>query len=189
MTHGHFWLVGNWIDGWVPAVKTALLWLAALAGLRLGSRRVLAPLSAFDVLTLAALGSVVGRTATAHDTSFVEGVAALIGLLGIHRAVVFLRRHRGLARVLGHRPRVLVAHGRVDHRALRRCGLTADELADLLRERGVADPGGVRYLVYEAKGQFTIVADEPTPAAEPTLTPIRVPADRRLRSRSDVILD
>jgi uncharacterized membrane protein YcaP (DUF421 family) len=55
--------------------------------------------------------------------------------------------------------RVLVDHGRLDRRQLRRCGLTDDDLYAHLRERGVFDLAGLRYVMYEAKGGLTVVPE------------------------------
>jgi hypothetical protein len=55
--------------GWV-AVKAVLLFAVAVIGLRLGERRTLAQLSAFDFAVAVAIGAIIGRGATASDTSF-----------------------------------------------------------------------------------------------------------------------
>lgn len=58
--------------------------------------------------------------------------------------------------------RVPVAHGRVRRRQVPVCGLTEHDLAAQLRQRGVLDLAGVRYVLYEAKGALTVVrADAP----------------------------
>jgi hypothetical protein len=52
--------------GWV-AVKAVLLFAVAVIGLRLGERRTLAQLSAFDFAVAVAVGAIIGRGAT-HRT-------------------------------------------------------------------------------------------------------------------------
>jgi hypothetical protein len=63
--------------GWV-AVKAVLLFAVAVIGLRLGERRTLAQLSAFDFAVAVAVGAIIGRGATAADTSFATSAVALI---------------------------------------------------------------------------------------------------------------
>lgn len=142
--------------GWV-AVKAAALFVVAVLGLRLGERRTLAQLGAFDFAVAVAIGSIIGRTATAASTSFVTGATALVTLLAAHRVVAFARRHGRVAWVVDHPPRVLMAQGRLLHRELARAGLTPADVHALLRQRGVADPAQVGYLLYETKGNVTVI--------------------------------
>jgi len=83
--------------GWV-SLKAALLFTLAVIGLRLGERRTLAQLSAFDFAVAVALGAIIGRGATAVDTSFATSAVAMVTLLVAHRVVAILRRH---SRVVG----------------------------------------------------------------------------------------
>src|SRR5580698_11489046 len=152
--------------GWV-AVKAVLLFTVAVIGLRLGERRTLAQLSAFDFAVAVAIGAIIGRGATAADTSFATSAVALVTLLVAHRAVAIGRRHSRVVRLIDHPPRVLVARGELQGKELARAGLTAADVYALLREKGVSDLGQVGYLLYEARGAVTVSsADrEPSPLA------------------------
>src|ERR1700685_2945498 len=132
--------------GWV-AVKAVLLFALAVIGLRVAERRTLAQLSAFDFAVAVAIGAIIGRGATASDTSFVTSAVALVTLLVAHRVVGIGRRHRRGVR--------LVARGELQVRELARAGLTAEDVYALLRERGVGDLGEVGYLLYETRGAVT----------------------------------
>ena len=150
--------------GWV-AVKAVLLFAVAVVGLRLGERRTLAQLSAFDFAVAVAVGSIIGRGATASDTSFASSAVALVTFLVAHRVVAILRRHSRIVRLIDHPPRVLVAGGELQAAELARAGLTAADVYALLREKGVGDLGQVGYLLYEARGAVTLVGagSEPGP--------------------------
>ena len=97
--------------GWV-VVKAALLFAVAVIGLRLGERRTLAQLGAFDFAVAVAIGAIIGRTVTT-STSFATGAVALVTLLVVHRVVALARRHSRIARLIDHPPRVLVAQGKI----------------------------------------------------------------------------
>ena len=79
---------------WV-AVKAVLMFAVTIVGLRLGERRTLAHLGAFDFAVAVAIGAIIGRTVTASSASFATGAVALVTLLGAHRLVAFARRHDG----------------------------------------------------------------------------------------------
>src|SRR6516164_8795268 len=84
--------------GWV-AVKTVAIFAVAVIGLRLGERRTLAQLGAFDFAVAVAVGAIIGRTVTT-PASFATGAVALVALLGAHRLVAFARRHSRIARLI-----------------------------------------------------------------------------------------
>jgi uncharacterized membrane protein YcaP (DUF421 family) len=153
--------------GWV-AVKAVLLFAVAVIGLRLGERRTLAQLSAFDFAVAVAIGAIIGRGATASDTSFASSAVALLTVLAAHRLVAVLRRHRGLVRFIDHPPRVLAAGGELHGGELARAGLTDADVYALLREHGVDDLGEVGYLLYEPRGSVTVIGAgrEPGPLVQ-----------------------
>jgi uncharacterized membrane protein YcaP (DUF421 family) len=150
--------------GWV-AVKAVLLFAVAVIGLRVGERRTIAQLGAFDFAVAVAIGSIIGRTATAAETSFAIGAVALVTLLAVHRIVAFTRRHSRIARAIDHPPRVLVASGEIQHRELASTGLTAADVYMLLRQNGIDDLSQVKYLLYEPRGSTTLIraGEEPGP--------------------------
>jgi len=148
--------------GWV-AVKAVLLFAVAVVGLRLGERRTLAQLSAFDFAVAVAIGAIIGRGATASDTSF----ATLGGRAGHPPGRASRRRDRPPAQP-GRppdrpSPRVLVARGELQARELARAGLTDADVYALLREHGVGDLGQVGYLLYETRGAVTVIGTDREP--------------------------
>src|SRR5258708_24914618 len=121
--------------GWV-AVKAVLLFAVAVIGLRLGERRTLAQLSAFDFAVAVAIGAIIGRGATAAGTPFATSAVALVTFLVAHRVVAILRRHSRIVRLIDHPPRVLVARGELQAGALARAGPTAAGGYAMLRGTG-----------------------------------------------------
>jgi uncharacterized membrane protein YcaP (DUF421 family) len=157
--------------GWV-AVKAVLLFAVAVIGLRLGERRTLAQLGAFDFAVAVAIGSIIGRTVTASNTSLLTGAVALVALLVVHRLVALARRHSRVARAIDHPPRVLVAQGEIQRPELARAGLTIADVHALVRSHGVDDLGQVGYLLYETRGATTLVGSgvQPGPLTRDALS-------------------
>ena len=92
------WLTGDWSSAGAAAGKAALLFALAAIGFRINPRRTLSEYSPFDFAALLGTGAIIGRTATAKDTSFAVGAAALIALLAIHNIVSRLRFARWFSR-------------------------------------------------------------------------------------------
>ena len=149
------WLTGGSL-GFVAA-KAALMYVTALIALRLGERRTLAQWTIIDFATAVAMGAIIGRTAIASSQSYATGAVALVTLVVVHRAASLLRFNPVLGKLADHRVRVLVDDGQVRERELRRCGLTDNDLFAQLRQRGVFSLDQVRYVLYEAKGDITVV--------------------------------
>jgi uncharacterized membrane protein YcaP (DUF421 family) len=143
------------------AVKAALMYGTALLGLRVAHRRTLAQWTAIDFAAAVAVGAIVGRTAIARDQSYLEGAVALATILLAHALATYARFRRWPGKLVDHRVRVLVEHGRVRPDQLRICGVTRHDLVAQLRQRGVFDLSTVRYVLYEAKGDLTVVQDGP----------------------------
>jgi len=153
---------------WV-AVKALLLYLTAIAGFRLGERRTLAEMSAFDFVAAVAVGAIVGRVPNSNNTSYIEGVATLVTILVAHRIICRLRYSPGASALVDHSPRVLVRNGRVLPKELRRSGLTRDDLYGILRQHGVTDVQDVHMVVFEQRGKVSVLRRAPDQTTEPEL--------------------
>jgi uncharacterized membrane protein YcaP (DUF421 family) len=153
------WLIGNHAALWQAAVKAALMYATALGALRLGERRTLAQWTIIDFATAVAMGAIIGRTAIAQQ-GYAPGAIALCTLVAVHRVVSVLRFRPWLGKVVDHRVRILVAHGRLRRDQMRKCGVTDNDLFTQLRQRGVFTLEGVRYVLYESKGSITVVPED-----------------------------
>ncbi|HET7530971.1 MAG TPA: YetF domain-containing protein [Mycobacteriales bacterium] len=152
------WLTGDWGQLGVVAGKAVLIYLTAMVALRLGERRTLAEWTIIDFATAVAMGAIIGRTAIASRQSWVTGAVAVAVLVAIHRVVSILRMTKA-SKLIDHRVRVLVERGEIRHRELRRCGITENDLYAHLRQQGVFDVRGLRYVLYETTGTLTVVQE------------------------------
>ena len=139
------------------ALKALLLYVTAVVGFRVASRRTLAEMSPFDFVAAVAVGAIVGRVPNAPDTSYLAGATTLVTVLTAHGLVVRLRQFPSFAALIDRRPALLVAHGKVLEDELRRCGLTRSDLYGALRRQGVEDLDEARYVVLEPRGQISVV--------------------------------
>lgn len=150
-------LIGDPPGALDAAIKTSALFLTAAILFRFMERRTLAEFAPFDWIAAVAAGAIVGRAATASDTSWLSATVALICLLGTHAVLARLRFIPGVRRFIDPPLKVLIRNGRVDRRNLRRCGLTGADLEAVLRQHGHESPDGIRLAVFEAKGVISIL--------------------------------
>jgi len=106
---------------------------------------------------------------------------ALVTILAAHTVLTLARFAPGVAFLTDHRVRILVDCGQLRRSQLRISGLTVDDLTAQLREKGVGSLDELPYVLYEAKGQLTIVRESAGPRADSDLvaTAVRSSAPRR----------
>jgi uncharacterized membrane protein YcaP (DUF421 family) len=156
-------ILGDPGDVLVVAAKAVLLYATAVVGFRLAARRTLAEMNAFDFVAAVAVGAIVGRVPNADGTGYLEGLATLAAVLASHAVLTRLRRIPAVSVLTDHTPRLLVVHGQVQERQLRRSGLTRRDLEGLLRQHGYHDLDQVRYVVFESRGQVSVVPESSAP--------------------------
>lgn len=139
------------------AIKTSALFLTAAILFRFMERRTLAEFAPFDWIAAVAAGAIVGRAATASDTSWLNATAALIFLLGTHAVLARLRFIPWIRRFIDPPLKVLIRNGQVDRRNLRRCGLTSADLEAVLRQHGHESADRIHLAIFEAKGAISIL--------------------------------
>ncbi|WP_199430529.1 DUF421 domain-containing protein [Qaidamihabitans albus] len=157
------WLIADLPATAAVAGKIALLYVAALVGLRVTVRRAAGQPTVYDAVAMVTVGAIIGRTATASGTAFVQGLVALAVLLVCHEIVSRLRLHGKVRRLTDHPVHVLVDNGEVDHRHLKTCQLTEADLHASLRTRGITSLSEVRYVLYESQGGISVVRDGERP--------------------------
>ncbi len=153
------WLVGQADALAGVAGKALLMYCTAVVGLRIAHRRTLSQWTAIDFAAAVAIGAVMGRTAVAEGQSFLVGAVALVTLLAAHALITLARGNRWIAKAVDHRVRVLVDHGQLRRDQLRLCGLTQNDVLAKLRELGIRELGDLRYVLYETKGELTVVRE------------------------------
>ena len=142
-------------------IATVAIYLVLVGLLRLLGQRALAAMSLGDLACLLAVGAVVGRTALLAVPSLAGGIVALVTLFAMQRLVRLLRRGRRARALLDRPPVLLVLDGRRDAAALRRTGVTADDLRQRLRLAGISRWDQVGRVVLERTGELSVVRRDP----------------------------
>jgi uncharacterized membrane protein YcaP (DUF421 family) len=140
------------------ALRTALVYLAILIGLRVAGKREIGQMTVFDLVVLLLIANAVQNAMVGPDTSLLGGVLAAIVLLVMNALVAQLRlRSPRLRRFVEGTPTLLVLHGEVIPEHLRREGLDPETLETALREHGVSEVGEVEMAVLEIDGSISVV--------------------------------
>lgn len=151
------------------ALRTSIVYVALLVGLRLTGTRQLGQMSTFDLVLLLIIANAVQNAMVGPDTSLAGGLVAAGVLIGWHRVVDWLRlRSRGFAKVLAGEGIMLIHNGRILEAHCHRAGVTREELDQALREHGVSSVQDVMLAVLEPDGAVSVIRkDEIAPGTRP----------------------
>jgi len=157
-------------DLFVPGVSLAekivrpiLVYLFLIVILRVGGRRELAQMNAFDLVVLLMLANAVQNAIIGDDNSLVGGMvggATLVLLnLGINW---YLYRHPSLERRVEGEPTLLVKDGRLLHDNLRHELITKEELLSVIHRQGVDRFEACAEVILETSGTISVLERQPS---------------------------
>lgn len=146
------------VSVWDIVLRTAVVYLVVLVGLRLAGKREIGQMTVFDLVVLLLIANAVQNAMVGPDTSLAGGILAALVLLLLNASVARLRlRWPTMRRLVEGAPTLLVLRGQVLADNLRREGLDQETLEAALREHGVADLSAVDMAVLEIDGTISVV--------------------------------
>lgn len=150
------------------AIRSAIVYLAALFFVRMASLRLLAKASAFDVIVAIMLGSIFSR-AINGSAPLIPSLAAGAVLLILQRILAFIAVHtRWMGAIVKGPPVMLIRDGKIQKRRLREADLSYEDLREALRLAiNDEDPSKVRRAYIERNGKVSVI---PFPAEPKVVT-------------------
>ena len=143
---------------WAFVVRSVVVYLSLLIGLRLFGKRELGQMTPFDLIVILLVANALQNAMVGLDTSVSGGLIAAATLLVINSAVARIRRRYPFVRRLAEGAPVLLVHGgRVLEDQLEREGVDRAELEQAAREHGLASLDTVDQAVLEVDGTVSII--------------------------------
>ena len=143
------------------AVRTGIVYLTLLVGIRLTGKRQVGQLTPFDLLLLLLLANSVQNAMVGPDTSVLGGLAAAATLFILNAMVAaVVRRSSGAAHLVEGTPTLLIRSGEVLDANCSREGISREDLLRALREHGVDDVGAVRSAILEVDGSVSVLRED-----------------------------
>ncbi len=139
-------------------VRTLVVYLALLVGLRLAGKRELGQMTPFDLAVLLVISNAVQNAMVGPDVSLTGGLVAATTLVLANRVVTWLgvRSPRVRAELVGS-PTLLVHEGKLLPEHLRHEQVTEDDVLQALREHGIEDLRAVKDAVLEPDGTISVI--------------------------------
>jgi uncharacterized membrane protein YcaP (DUF421 family) len=149
------------------ALRTAVIYIVVLGGVRLSGKREVGQMTPFDLTLLLLISNAVQNAMTGPDTSLLGGVVAASTLLVMNYFVAELSGgNRRFRKFVQGQPSLLVHDGQVIASHMAKEHVSMDELQRALREHGIASMHDVALAVLEVDGSISFLKyDEIKPDA------------------------
>ncbi len=143
-------------------IRTFLVYIFLLVGLRLAGKRELSQLNPFDLVVLLLLSNTVQNAIIGNDNSLIGGLVGAAALFLINSVVVRTLYHYGKLETIEGRPDTLIRNGRIMRHHLERELITLNELEAAARKQGIASLAHVHECRLETGGALTFIAKTPS---------------------------
>jgi uncharacterized membrane protein YcaP (DUF421 family) len=142
------------------SVRAFVVLIATLLMARMAEKRFLARLNTLDAILAFILGSMLSR-AINGSAPFFATLAGGVVLVLTHRVISTLAyRSEGFGNLVKGTEEVIIDHGEIHEKALRKNHVTRKDLLEELRLNGNLDsPGKVKRAVMERSGEISVVRD------------------------------
>ena len=150
---------------WALIVRSAVIYLVLLFGLRIFGKREVGQFTLFDLVFVLLVANAVQPAMTGRDLSLGGGFIIIATLLTLNYAVSRIRIHFPVFdRLLESKSVVVARDGRWIPEKLKHEGITDDEAMASLREHGIDAVDQTRMVVLEADGSLSVVPKDPAVA-------------------------
>ena len=139
-------------------VRTGIIYLLVLAGVRLSGKREVGQMTPFDLTLLLLLSNSVQNAMTGPDTSLVGGIVAAVTLLVMNYVVADVAGlNRRFRKFIQGSPTLLIHNGELLQPQMAREHVSMDEIDRALREHGIARVSDVSLAVLEVDGSISVL--------------------------------
>jgi uncharacterized membrane protein YcaP (DUF421 family) len=141
------------------AVRALLIYVVLLLAMRLMGKRTVSQLSLTELAVMVTLGAAVGVPMQVPDRGMLPGVIVLAVALLFQRGVNALGFRSGrIARLVEGDVSILLRDGRLDLPAMKKVGVSRQQLFAAIRTQGSQQLGQIRRVYLEATGQLSMFA-------------------------------
>lgn len=139
-------------------IRTAILYLLIMAGLRLMGKRQIGELEPSELVLTLIISDLASVPMQDFGIPLINGALPIVTLLCLSMLLSYfsLRSVRFRALVCG-KPALIIRDGKVLQKNMTKNRFTVDELYEELRAQGYSDITGVKYAILETSGQLSVL--------------------------------
>lgn len=138
-------------------IRTVAVYLGIAVVIRVAGKRLMAQMNSLDLVVVLLLSNVVQNAIIGEDNSLVGGLVGAVVLVAFNAVLDHWSMHSPrVAWLLSGKATAVVTDGVVDHRALRRLGMTEAELVNAVQQQGATTLSEVSRAALEPGGSITV---------------------------------
>lgn len=163
---------------------TLLLWIGqafavfviAYVFMRIMGKRAVAQMSAFDLIVVILLGSMLAST-LANQKTVTQTIITSVFVVLAYLIASYLMLNNNVRQAIRAKPTVLVNKGNIDEAGLRQARMTVPELLGHLRIKGYSSIADVEFAIMEEAGQLSVIPkSQKAPVTPSVLSIVTAPA-------------
>lgn len=137
--------------------RTAFMFIAVLAILRLSGKRGIRQLSIFELAIIISLGSAAGDPMFNEEIAILPAIVVFITTIGLYRMITWVTpKSERFEKILEGKPVYIVEEGIMVFKDDAKDTLSKDEFFAELREKGVEHLGQVKTAILETNGNMSV---------------------------------
>ena len=139
-------------------IRTVIIYVILLVTMRLMGKRQLGELEISELVTTLLISEIASLPIADPTIPVVHAIIPLVAILTMEMllSLILLKCPR-LKNLASARPTVLIRHGVLDQKELRRSRISLDELISELRQAGIGAIDAVDYAILEQNGKISII--------------------------------
>lgn len=142
-------------------LNSTLIYLFIIIGIRLLGKKELGQLTVADLIFVMLISEAVGDVMRASNNSLLGGIIAAATLMLLNKIIkIATYKSKRVGRFMEGRPAVLIRHGKLNEKEMRKNRMTIEDMEQAGREQGVGDITTIALAILETDGKISILSDE-----------------------------
>lgn len=139
-------------------IMAPLVYFSIIIILRTSGKRTLSDLNAFDFVVTVTIGSIAATTILSVDTTFADGITALVSLVILQYIVAKLDAHfKFVSKVLKSDPTLVYYEGDFLEDNMKKMRITKQDIIQETRQTGGTVLENVQAVILESNGKLSII--------------------------------
>lgn len=141
-------------------IMAVLVYFSVIVILRISGKRTLSDLNAFDFIVTITMGSIGATTILSVDTSFIDGLVAILTLVVLQYIVAKLDAHFNfVSKVIKSDPTLLYYKGHYLHDTMIKMRVTEEDILQEIRNQAGSLKEDIDAVILESNGKLSVIKD------------------------------
>lgn len=147
----------EWNFLWETMLRTLIMFIVIMTGLRLLGKRGIRQLSVFELVVIIGLGSAAGDPMFYKDVGILPALVVFSLIIGLYKAITyFIGKSKNFEKLVEGPPICLIKNGKFETDNFKKEALGADEFFAELRQQGVSQLGQIEQAIEESSGNISV---------------------------------